>query len=118
MNPDTSKYIVLMLAYGFFIVCPRMAAMTNMIARNFELSIYWLVILGTFFSIPLLVVMCWIIQKWGLTAGLGFAVLTDFLSALILTSVDIRVAIETLIIAIFVVAGNRIAVWITSRFIG
>jgi len=116
MSPDTSKYLLLMLSYAFFIVCPRMAAMTNIIARNFELSIYWLAVLGTFLSIPLLLVMCLIIQKWGLMAGLGFAVLTDFLSALIISSINIKVAIETFIIALFVVIGNRIAVWITSHF--
>jgi len=111
-----SKYLALMLAYGFFIVCPRMAAMTNIIGKNFDLSIYWLAIAGTLFSIPLLLIMCWVIQKWGLMAGLSFAVLTDFLSALILAPVSIRSAVETFIIAIFVVAGNRMAVWITSRF--
>ncbi len=118
MNPDTSKYLLLMFAYAFFIVCPRMAAMTNIIARNSELSIYWLAVLGTFLSIPLLLIMCLIIKKWGLMAGLGFAVLTDLFSALIITSVDIKVAVETFIIAIFVVIGNRIAVWVTSHFMG
>lgn len=117
MNLDISKYIMLIMAYGFFIVCPRMAAMTNIITRNFELSIYWLIILGTLLSIPLFIIMCWIIQKWGILAGLGFAVVTDVLSAIIISPVSIKSAIETFIIAIFVVIGNRIAIWITSKWI-
>ena len=35
-----------------------------------------------------------------------------------IASISIRVAVKIFIIAIFVVAGNRIAVWITSRFTG
>ena len=42
-------------------------------------------------------------------AGLGFAVLTDLIAALILTSVNMKVAVETFIIAVFVVGGNQVA---------
>ena len=116
MKENLLSFFILIAAFGFFIVCPRMAAMTNLIAKNFHGSIYWLVIVGTFASIPLLVIMTWIIREWGLMAGLGFAVLTDFLAALIMSSVSMKAAVETFIIAIFVVAGNRIATFLTTKF--
>ncbi len=118
MNINLLKAATLIMAYSFFIVCPRMAAMTTILSRSSGYSLYLLVVFGTLFSIPLLVSMCWIILKWGLMAGLGFAVLTDLFSALILAPVSIKSAIETFIIALFVVAGNRFSVWITSKFLG
>ena len=114
---ENLRYLFLIGAYGFFIVCPRMAAMTNIIGKNFEISIYWLTMLGTIFSIPLLIVMCWTTQKWGLLGGLIFAILTDLLSAMIISSVNIKASIQTFIIAIFVVAGNHFATWVTSKFL-
>ncbi len=115
MYKDALSFLVAISAFGFFIVCPRMAAMTNLIAKNFNFPIYLLVIIGTIFSIPLLIIMTLIIRQWGLVAGLGFAIFTDLLCALILSSISIKAAIETFIIAVFVVIGNRLAVWITAK---
>ncbi len=115
MNGNVLSFTIAIGAFGLFIVCPRMAAMTNLIARNFQFSIYWLVIIGTLLSIPLLLIMTWVIRQWGLMAGLGFAILTDFLSALIISPISIKAGVETFIIALFVVAGNRISVWITGK---
>ncbi len=115
MSNNIFLYFTTVGAFAFFIVCPRMAAMTNLIAKNFNVSIYWLVVWGTVVSIPLLLIMTWIIRQWGLLAGLGFAVFTDLLSALIMSSVSMKAAIETFIIAAFVIMGNRIAMWITAK---
>ncbi len=115
MNNSLISFSLATGAFAFFVVCPRMAAMTNIIVKNFSFSIYWLVVAGTVLSIPLLLLMTWIIRQWGLMAGLGFAVATDFLAALILSSVSLKAAVETFIIALFVVAGNRIATWLTAR---
>jgi len=92
-----------------------MAAMTSIISKNFDVSIYWIVFFGALFSVPLLMMMCWIIQKWGLLAGLGFAVFTDFLCSLLISSISIKTAIETFIIAVFVIIGNWISNLITAR---
>lgn len=116
MNNEISAYIITIIAFAFFVVCPRLGAMTNLLERNTEFPIYWLVIVGTFLSIPLLVLMTWVIRQWGLMAGLGLAVVTDLLAALILTSVSMKAAVETFIIAIFVVGGNQIAKMITAHF--
>ncbi len=101
-------------AFGFFVVCPRLAAMTSLIATNFKLPIYWLVAMGTIASLPLLLVMTWLIRQWGMMAGLGFAVFTDLLAALTLSSVNLKAAVETFIIALFVLAGSRVAGWLTA----
>ncbi len=109
------SYLVTIVAFGFFIVCPRMAAMTNILSKNTENSIYWIVVIGTLVSIPLLLLTAWSIRHWGLMAGLAIAVITDILAASILTSVSLKVALETFIIALFIVVGNRFAMWISSR---
>ncbi len=116
MSDNSINYLVVTAAFAFFIVCPRLGAMTNILERNSTVPVYWVVIIGTFSSIPLLMLMTWLIKQWGLAAGLGLAIVTDMIAAAILTSVSMKAAVETFIIALFVVAGNKIAMWITSRF--
>ncbi len=116
MNNEISAYLITIVAFAFFVVCPRLGAMTNLLDRQPTYSIYWLVIVGTFASIPLLLLMTWIIRHWGLMAGLGLAIATDLIAALILTSVNMKVAVETFIIAVFVVGGNQIAKILTAHF--
>ncbi len=113
---DLASYVITIVAFAFFILCPRMGAMINILDKNTTFPLYWLVILGTLGSVPLLILMAWIIKQWGLVAGLALAVLTDLLAALVLKSVSTRAAVETFIIAIFVVVGNRIATMITAKF--
>jgi hypothetical protein len=50
-------------------------------------------------------------------AGLAIAIVTDIFAAALLTSVSLKAAFETFIIAIFVVAGNRFAMWVSSRLL-
>jgi len=117
MNESLLSYIVTLSAFAFFVVCPRLGAMTNLLNRHSPFSIYWLVILGTFASIPMLILMTWMIRHWGLMAGLGLAIATDLAAAVTLTSISTKVAVETFIIALFVVVGNRVATWIGSSFL-
>ncbi len=110
-----ANQLVSLLAFSFFIVCPRMAAMTNLLSRHTQGGgIYSLVAVGTVVSLPLLLLTAWAIRQWGLMAGLILAIVTDLAAAGLLASVNLKVALETLIIAAFVIAGNRIAVWVTS----
>ena len=110
------QQIIVTVAFAFFIVCPRLAAMTNVLGRSGGYSIYWLVVLGTLLSLPLLLLTAWSIRQWGLMAGLLLAILTDLAAALVLTSVNLKLAVETFIIAVFVVAGNRLATWLTAQW--
>ena len=116
MSNNLFSFSITVIAFSLFIVCPRMAAMTNLITKHFGFSVYWVVIIGTLVSAPLLVVMTWIIKQWGLIGGLGFAILTDLLSVVVIGTVNTKVAIETFIIALFVVLGNRIAMWLSAKF--
>ena len=109
------SYSIAILAFSFFIVCPRLAAMTNIISKNTAVSIYLTVIVGTIVSIPLLIATAWAIRHWGLMAGLAIAIITDMLAAALMASVSLKVALETLIIAAFVVIGNRFALWVSSH---
>ncbi len=72
-------YLATVAAFAFFIICPRMAAMTNIITRYSQMSIYSVVLWGTILSLPLLILTAWAIDRWGLMAGLGLAIFTDFL---------------------------------------
>jgi hypothetical protein len=114
-SKELLSYVVTISAFAFFIVCPRMAAMTNILSRNTTISIYSIVIIGTMVSIPLLLLTALAIRHWGLVAGLAIAIVTDILAAVLLTSISLKAALETFIIAIFVVAGNRFAMWISSH---
>ncbi|MBW1980539.1 MAG: hypothetical protein JRJ12_04915 [Deltaproteobacteria bacterium] len=116
MTQGLSSYVLATGAFALFIVCPRMAAMTNIVHKQLGLNLLVLVLLGTLASIPLLLVMVLIIQRWGLMAGLAFCVITDLLAALVMQPVSTKAAIETFIIAIFVVVGNRLAAWLTAHF--
>ena len=112
---SSANQLVSILAFSFFIVCPRMAAMTNLLSRHTQSGgIYSLVALGTVVSLPLLLLTAWAIRQWGIMAGLALAIITDLAAAGLLATVNYKVAVETLVIAAFVVAGNRLAVWVTS----
>lgn len=71
MNNNLFAYFITIAAFAFFVVCPRLGAMTDLLDKHSELSIYWIVLIGTFASIPLLILMTWVIRHWGLMAGLG-----------------------------------------------
>jgi len=92
-----------------------MAAMTNICHRHVTCNLIVLVILGTLVSIPLLIIMVSILKRWGFAAALGFAIVTDLLSALILGAISRKAALEVLIISLFVISGSRLATWITAR---
>lgn len=116
VHQSLASYFIVVVAFASFIVCPRMAAMTNLLTRYSISSIYSVVIGGTIVSLPLLIATAWAIRQWGLMAGLALAIATDILAAVILTTVNVKLAVETIIIAVFVVAGSRLASWITASF--
>jgi len=115
MSQDFFAYGLASAAFAMFIVCPRMAAMTNICHRHVTCNLVVLVILGTLVSIPLLIIMVSILKRWGFAAALGFAIVTDLLSALIIGVISRKAAVEILIISLFVISGSRLASWITAR---
>ena len=110
------KLLIAALAFAFFILCPRMAGITSIIANATNVDLVKLAILGSLISIPFVVAMVLIYTKYGLLAALGFTVLTDLLSALVIKEISIKAGIETLIVALFVIIGVRTATFV-SKFI-
>jgi hypothetical protein len=97
------------LAFSFFVVCPRMAGMIHVVGKNAEVSLLSTVLLGTLLSMPLLLVMVWAFQRFGVLGALGFCILTDFGAVLLMRQVSWRAGLETIFIALFVVVGVKLA---------
>lgn len=110
------KLLIAALAFALFILCPRMAGITSIIAKSADVDLVEVAVVGSVLAIPLVVVMVLIYTKYGLLAALGFAVLTDLLSALVIREISFKAGIETLIVAMFIILGVKVASYIT-RFI-
>ena len=110
------KLFIAALAFAFFILCPRMAGITSIIASTTGVNLVKLAVIGNVIAIPLVVAMVLIYSRYGLLAALGFAVLTDLLSALVIKEISFKAGIETLIVALFVVVGVKVASYV-SKFI-
>jgi len=108
------KLLIAALAFAFFILCPRMAGITSIIANATNVDLVKLAVVGTIIAIPLVVAMVLIYSKYGLLAALAFAVLTDMLSALVIKEISLKAGIETLIVALFVIIGVRVAGYVSS----
>ena len=94
------KLLIAALAFAFFVVCPRMAGITSIIANATDVDLVKLAVVGSLIAIPFVVAMVLIYSKYGLLAALGFAVLTDLLSALVIKEISIKAGVETLIVAL------------------
>ena len=112
----TKEFIIASLAFSLFVVCPRMAGMMQVITKHCQVSLMATVLGGTLVSIPLLVVMVFLFGKFGLWGALLFCVLTDLGAASMMNAVSFKAAIETCVIAFFVLLGVKLAP-LVSKFI-
>ncbi|KGG80387.1 hypothetical protein Y919_06645 [Caloranaerobacter azorensis H53214] len=112
----TSEILISSIAFGLFIVCPRMAGMIHVINKHSNVSILRTVLVGTLMSIPLLLLMLVMFEYLGIWGAIVICVLTDFIATLIMKEISKTAAIETFIIALFVILGVKIAP-IISNFI-
>ena len=110
-----SQSIIASIGFALFILCPRMAGMANVIANSTKVNLVVVSIAGTLISLPLIVAMVFIFRQWGLWAALAFAVLTDAIAALVMGAISWKSSLETFIIALFVIAGVRVASLITAK---
>jgi hypothetical protein len=110
-----SQSLIASVAFALFILCPRMAGMANVIANATKVNLVLVSVVGTLISLPLIVAMVFIFRQWGLWAALAFAVLTDVLAALVMGAISWKSSFETFIIALFVIAGVRVASLITVK---
>ncbi|MEA1944171.1 MAG: hypothetical protein U9N07_02350 [Euryarchaeota archaeon] len=107
--------ILASIAFALFIVCPRMAGMTSIIVNATQTNIVYISVIGTLISLPLIVAMVLIFKQYGLIAALGFCILTDIGAALFMREISLKAGVETFIIALFVIAGVRVASMISSH---
>jgi hypothetical protein len=110
-----TQSLIASIAFALFILCPRMAGMANVIANATKVNLVLVSVVGTLISLPLIVAMVFIFRQWGLWAALAFAVLTDVLAALVMGAISWKSSFETFIIALFVIAGVRVASLITAK---
>lgn len=101
--------ILTSIVFGLFVVCPRMAGMMHVINKNSEVTLWKTVIIGTIISIPILMLMVYTFDHFGIWGALIFCIATDFGSAYLIKEVSINAAIETIVIALFVIAGVKVA---------
>lgn len=113
----SKENIISSFAFAFFVVCPRMAGMMHVINNYSKVSMLQTVLCGIVISVPLLMLMVFIFDKVGVWGALGFCILTDFISALIMKGIDISAGIETFTIAIFVVIGVKLTPYILKLVI-
>ena len=105
------------IGLALFIVCPRMAGMVYVIAKNSPVSLVYTALFGTIVAIPFVVAMVLIFAKFGLWGALAFCILTDLGAAFVMKEISIRAGIETFVIAVFVIIGVKVAPFITNMVV-
>ena len=102
---------------ALFIICPRMAGMVHIIAKHSQVHLFQTALLGTLIAVPLVLLMVLVFSKLGIWGALGFCVATDLAAAYFMKEISIRAGIETLVIALFVIFGVRLAPHIVNIFV-
>lgn len=103
------NYIVLFLAFAFFVMCPRMAGMCAVISRTAGVNPYLIAVLGGIIVIPLITLMVYLTIKFGVGVAIAAAVITDILSAIATGTFRLRYGIEIALIAMFIWIGIVVA---------
>ncbi len=104
-------------ALALFIICPRMAGMVNVVCQNTGLPLIKTALFASLISIPLILAMVWVFNRFGIGGALAFCVFTDLISALLLSNVSWKASIESLIIAVFVLGAVKVAPLISGAII-
>ncbi len=105
-------FLISGIGFAFFIICPRMAAMVYVIAKNSNVSLIYTTLFGSVVAMPLVVIMALVFVRFGLWGALAFCVLTDLCAALILKEISMEAGIETLVVALFVIMGVKVAPYV------
>jgi len=113
----SKELLMASLGFGLFVVCPRMAGMMHIIHQNSKVPMIATVLLGILISVPIMLLMVYVFGKFGIWGALAICVGTDLTAALIMKNISIRAGIETFIVALFVIAGVKIAPMISKIFV-
>jgi hypothetical protein len=113
-SSDWTTLLVSALAFGLYVICPRMSAMMVQQAKIKGLDIYAVIVLGALVSIPLFLILSGILIRFGMEWAIIFAAVGDFAAAALLGLVDLKSGVELAIITVFVYVGIRLAPWISE----
>jgi hypothetical protein len=117
INDMHKELLISSIGLALFIICPRMAGMVTVIAKNVSVSLVYTAVFGSIIAIPFVVIMALIFAKLGLWGALAFCIFTDLAAAFVMKEISVRAGIETLVIALFVILGVRVAPLITNIFV-
>ncbi len=104
-----SNYVLLAVAFAFFVMCPRMAGMCAVISKVENANPYVIAIFGGLLAIPLITLMVFLTIRFGVGAAILAAVITDLLAAIATGTFRVRYGIEIAIIAFFIWIGVVVA---------
>jgi hypothetical protein len=113
----TKELLIASVGLSLFIICPRMAGMVHIISKHSHVSPFYTALYGTILAIPLVLLMVLIFGKFGVWGALAFCVATDILSALFMKEISLRAGIETIVIALFVILGVRVAPYVAKLLV-
>ncbi|GEM_PF-617345 len=102
-------YAITVLSFALFVACPRLAGMCAITARVRAVNPYVVSSLGVVVSLPIVLLMTYLVMNVGAWAAILVAVLTDILAAVLMGTLSIKYAIEIAILALFVWAGVYVA---------
>jgi hypothetical protein len=102
-------FLTASLAFGLYVICPRMSAMMVQQTKIRGLNLYTVIVLGALISIPLFVILSGILVRFGMGWAIIFAAVGDFAAAVLLGLIDLKSGIELAIITVFVYIGIRVA---------
>ncbi len=108
-NLDWRVLLISSLAFGLYVICPRMGAMMVQQAKTKGVNLYAVITLGALISIPLFILLSNILLKFGMEWAVLFAAAGDIAAAALLGLVDLKSGIELGIITVFVYIGIRVA---------
>ena len=113
----SKELLIASLSFGLFVVCPRMAGMMHIINKHSNVSMLITVLLGVVVSIPILLLMVLVFSKFGVWGALSICVLTDLGAAFFMKEISMKAGFETLIIAVFVIIGVKVAPLISNKIV-
>lgn len=114
----TKELIVAGVAFGLFVVCPRMAGMMHVLSKHSQASMLVTVLSGVVFSIPILLLMVFVFGHFGVWGALAICVATDLGAAFFMKEISYSAGLETLVIALFVIVGVKLAPMISALILG
>ncbi len=117
LSVDPRTFVVA-IAFSLFILCPRLAGMCSIVSRTRGLNPYVVAAIGVVVSIPLVLAMVYVVEKYGVYHAVLVAIVTDVISGLIMGLYSLRSLVEVLVLALFiwveVVAADHIVRYIAG----